>query len=231
MFTAIGTIFVICSFSMLGCTVNKLSDRDRKWLTNEIEMGALESKNTQLTKENTALKKKNKDLEERVSQLTKENTALKKENQDLTNKNTELIKVNRGLKNEDDRPLPPQQTHSEIKPTKPFKPDKVFRIGDKLPSFTFSDVTDSSIRMTIVGRDATFGFGFFDGIYWVGGILTVQGVKYGPSVIAISDKKAWIELKDGTRYVCLTEGGCIVSQEDYIIIRGEIKVSYKNSSK
>ncbi len=153
----------------------------------------------------------NKKLEERASQLTK--------------KNTELIKVNSGLKNEDDLPLPPQQIHSEV------KPDKIFRVGDKLPSFTFNDVTDSSIKMAIVGRDATFGFGFFDGIYWVGGILTVQGVKYGPSVIAISDKKAWIELKDGTRYVCLTEGGCIIRQEDYIIIRGDIKVSYKNGSK
>lgn len=111
------------------------------------------------------------------------------------------------------------------------QPDKIFRVGDKLPSFTYNDVADSSNNMTIVGRDAAFGFGSFDGIYWVGGILTVQGVKYGTSVIAISDKMAWIELKDGTRYVCLTDGGCIISQEDYIIIRGEIKVSYKNGNK
>ena len=61
-------------------------------------------------------------------------------------------------------------------------PNKIFCVGDKLPSFTFNDVADSSSRMAIVGRDATFGSGFFDGIYWVGGILTVQGVKYGPLV-------------------------------------------------
>ena len=186
---------------MLGCTV-KLSNQDKQEISH-------------LTKENTELRKRN--------------VGLKKENEAVKKNNTELIKDNRGLKDENDRPFPPQQPHSEIKSPKPPKPDKIFRVGDKLPSFTFNDVTDSSISMATVGSDATFGF--FDGIYWVGGILTVQGVKYGPSVIAISDKKAWIELKDGTRYVCLTEGGCVISQEDYIIIRGEIKVSYKNSSK
>ena len=60
------------------------------------------------------------------------------------------------------------------------QPDKILRTGDKLPPFTFNDVTDSSIGMIIVRRDATYGSGFFAGIHWVGGILTVQGTKYGP---------------------------------------------------
>ena len=214
LFTLIGTIFVICVFSSVGC--NKLSEQDKQWLSNLTNTKSFE-------KDNAELKTENKELQNRLGQLTKDNAKLKTENEELQNRLGQLTKDNNELTEKVDD----LTNGNGPGPPVPPKPDKIFRAGDKLPPFTFNDVTDSSIKTIIVGGDAAYGSGFFYGIHWVRGILTVQGTKYGPGVIAISNKKAWIELKDGTRYVCLTEGGCIISQKDYTIIRGEIIASYK----
>ena len=208
MFTAIGTMFLISSFSMLSCTVNRLSDQDRKWLTNEIEMGALESKNTRLRKENTELKKKMKDLKECVGRLEKENTTVKKENEDLRKKNTELIKVNRSLKDEDDLSLLSQKTHNKIKPTKSLEPDpdKIFHVGDYLPSFS-SDVL------------------YIGPISWFAGDVMIHGIKEGPH-IHFQKKGSGIELKNGTRYICATPKGCKVDLTNFAVTEGKIEVYY-----
>ena len=88
--------------------------------------------------------------------------------------------------------------------------DKILRVGDKLPPFTFSDLAGSNY-----------------GISWTGGKeYTVSGRVYGPGVITLPRKKAWIELKNGTRYMCLTDGGCRISSINFTIIEGEIKTSY-----
>ena len=89
--------------------------------------------------------------------------------------------------------------------------DKILHVGDTLPPFVFNDIVDSNY-----------------GTSWTGGIeQTASGPAYGPGVITLREKGAWIELKDGTRYMCLTEGGCRISWNNYAIIEGAIKVSYK----
>lgn len=87
------------------------------------------------------------------------------------------------------------QPHREIKSTKPLKPDKILRVGDKLPPFTSNDV---------VSRVYTL---------WSGKLIT--GFQ----------KNGWIELKNGTRYVCVSPEGCGVA--NFTIIEGTIAVYYK----
>ena len=89
--------------------------------------------------------------------------------------------------------------------------DDILRVGDKLQPFTFHDVTASN-----------------GSLKWIGGkYAPVIGREYGPGVIVIPEKGAWIEIKKRTRYVCATQGECIISSRDYTIIKGKIEVYYK----
>ena len=225
--TLIVTLIVVCLFSTFSCSA-RLSEQDKQLIAAQIEMGALESKNARLTEDNTKLTKENEGLKKSVSQL-------KEENEKFHNRNSALTKENEGLKERVDqltKKVDELTNSNGSGPPVPPKPGKIFRVGDKLPPFTLNDVTNSSGVTTFVGGNATYGSGFpFAGIYWVNGILSVNDEKFGPSVIAFSDKEVWIVLKDGTRYVCLTKGGCIISQKDYTILQGEIKAYYNSDSK
>ena len=75
------------------------------------------------------------------------------------------------------------------------QPDKVLRVGDKLPSFTSNDVV--SRVNTLWSRKLITGF----------------------------QKNGWIELKNGTRYVCVSSEGCEVA--NFTIIKGTIEVYYR----
>ena len=210
----IGTLFVLCSFLLLGCTANKLSDQDKKWLTNEIEMGALESKNTQITDENTELKKKNKELKEHVSQLEKENTELKKKSKELeehvsqlTDKNTELKKKNKDI---EERGASQEETlPSSLRSSVSF--GGKLNVGDKL---TFNDKVDGSL-----------------GISWIDGKENmISNTKYDHRIIYFKTYGASVELKNGTRYICASPTGCIVNWDNFIIVEGTIEVYYKKIS-
>lgn len=90
-------------------------------------------------------------------------------------------------------------------------PDDILGVGDKLQPFTFDDVTKSN-----------------RGIDWIGGeYVPATGGRYGPGVIVIPEKGAWIEIKERTRYVCTTQGKCIISSKDYTILKGTIEVYYR----
>ena len=117
LFTLIGTLLVIYSFSILGCSRGRLSDQDKQWIHDQFNVEAPENKNAQLTKENTGLKKENKELKERASQLTKENIG-------LNERNAELIKENKKLKGR------VAMLELILK-----QPDKILRVGDELPDF------------------------------------------------------------------------------------------------
>ncbi len=78
-------------------------------------------------------------------------------------------------------------------------PDKILRVGDKLPLFTSNDVV-SRVNTLWSGKRIT-GF----------------------------QKNGWIELKNGTRYVCVSPEGCEVA--NFMIIKGTIEVYHSKSSK
>lgn len=100
-----------------------------------------------------------------------------------------------------------------VRPPEPPQPDKILRVGDKLLPFTLNDVL--------------YGVVDSNGLTWIKGKEYTDSAVYGPGVIKLREKGAWVELKNGIRYTCLTEGGCRISWKDYTIIQGEIRVSYK----
>ena len=195
------TLLVICSFSMLGCTVNKISDQDRKRLTNEIKMGALESKNTQLTDENTELKKKNENLEEHVSQLTDENTELKKKNKNLEERVGHLEKDNTRLTEKIDELINGNGPGPFVHP----KPDKILRVGDKLSSFNDDEI---DLKYFIYSNRST---------------ITTNGTRNQKNVMKFQ-KGSQIKLKNGTHYICTNPDGCEIV--DFVITKGSIEVYY-----
>ena len=93
-------------------------------------------------------------------------------------------------------------------PSQDPPPDAVLRVGDKLSPFSLSDIAKSS-----------------SGLSWVYGDESTHEGSYGPNV-RFPKKGVWVELKNGTRYVCVTSGGCRISLTNSGIIEGEIEVYY-----
>lgn len=87
-------------------------------------------------------------------------------------------------------------------------PDTVLRVGDKLPLFSLNDIAKSS-----------------SGLSWTYGDDVTHERNYGPNV-RFPEESVWVELKNGTRYVCVTPGGCRISLTNSGIIEGEIEVYY-----
>lgn len=88
-------------------------------------------------------------------------------------------------------------------------PDAVIRVGGKLTPFSFDDVNY-----------------FSSGLHWTYGDEVTPERNYGPNV-RFPKKGVWIELKNGTRYMCRVPGGCRISLTDFTIIEGEIEVYLK----
>ena len=186
-FPLIGTLLVICSFSMLGCS-GKVSELDKLEMSHQLEINALESKNARLIAENTEVKKKNKDIEEHVSRLIAENAELKKKNKD----------IEEGSSQEE---TPPSLLLDS------FSFGGKLNVGDKL---TFDDEVSSS-----------------SGIWWIAGRENeISNTKYDHPIIYFPTKGAWIELKNGTRYICASPTGCIVNWANSIIVEGTIEIYY-----
>lgn len=82
---------------------------------------------------------------------------------------------------------------------KTSEPDKILRVGDELPPFTSNDVV--SMVYTL----------------WSGKLIT--GFQ----------KNGWIELKNGTRYICVSPGGCEIA--NFTITKGTIEVYHRTYAK
>ena len=67
-------------------------------------------------------------------------------------------------------------------------------------------------------------------IFWIGRKeCSDSGRVYGPGVIKLPEKEVWIELKNGTRYICATHRGCRIDWTNFVIIEGTIE-AYHNAS-
>ena len=210
MFTTISTKNTLCN--LVGALLviysfsilgcsRKLSDRDMREILHQVNMRALERKNAQLTKENEKLRKENKELKGNVASEIEPN----KDNTDAVKENEEPKgNVARFRFKSKTNPSPSQ---------KQTPPHTILRVGNKLPHFDFNDVTASNST-----------------IYWTAEKEFYYGREYGPN-IRLPEKGAWIELKNGTRYICATQGGCRIDWTNFAIIEGTIEVYHNKNSK
>ena len=211
-----GTLLVIYLFPMLGCS-RGLSEKDKQWLTHTVDMAALKNENALLKKEN-----------EKLKGLIVENGDLQKlnaENRKLQVENGELMTENRKLKEriaELDEEIPPLDEE-----TPPSPPHTIFRVNDKLPDFRNDILWDLSSGPPLYVSGGSYSISWlsdrkaqpkFQIIYIEDAI--VGGHRFNPYIF--QKKGTWIELKNGTRYICTSSEGCEVI--NFSITKGTIEV-------
>ena len=147
-------------------------------------------------------------LEGKNARLMDENTELKKKNKKLEEHVSQLKKENTELK-EENKDIEECVSQGETPPS--LSPSVSFggklNVGDKL---TFNhEVSESS------------------GIWWISGKENeIFNTKYDHPIIRFVNKGAWIELKNGTRYICASPTGCMVNWDNSIIVEGTIEIYY-----
>ena len=191
LFTLIGALLVLCSFSTIGCSGGALSELDKQVISLQSNMEVLKDKNTQLTKENAELKKENKDLKGEIRMLQLVKSPSKKLPPNTRRQFSP--KVN---------PSSPQEE------TPPSPPDLILGVDDELPDFR-NDINWASSSPIVYMSDAE-----------------ISGRKYRP-YIRFKKQGEWLELKNGTRYICTTRTGCEII--DFVITEGTIEVHHNKN--
>ena len=80
----------------------------------------------------------------------------------------------------------------------------VLKVGDKIPPF---DHLSIGIPVKYTG----------------GTLKKVSGEAYQGPLIEISKNATFTHPKNGKRYTCITDGGCIIHMEKFVILRGARK--------
>ena len=256
-FTVIGTIFVICLFSTTGCSVRKLNEQDRQWIHdqvhNQAKIATLERINAWLTKENEKLREENKELKRYVDSNinpNSDNTEPEKKNEESTGSTSNLDpKVN----------LRPSQEENQSSPRRKIASfGRKLRIGDELPHFTYNSVVLPETIPIKWLNNVKVGPNGIGPLESISGILVILNSTFNESIDVTSLKKStsismlwienstfngtkynlihfkegnWIELKNGSRYICATPKGCTVDLTNFAIIEGEMTVSTKYDDK
>ena len=226
-FIAISALLVIYSFLMLGCSRGLISDLDKQEIRHQLNMGTLENKIVQLKNKNSEHIMEIKKLKENVSQFTTEISELKTSVSQFTTEISAYKKKTMDLEN--------NSSNKDI-PSSPrrytFGIDRKL-VGDKLPDFRndiswklssgpFLYMRKSSISKRWLSD--TIALQKYQIIYIEG--ATVDGQRFNP-YIRFKKKGTWIELKNGTRYICANSGECEVI--NFTITKGIIEVHHNKS--